>query len=99
MIFSQLLKGYGPNLQNDTNLETTSCFIAKKMAFNERAFSKRKSMGSLLGDVNHTTDFLLEHPIYSLNLVGYSSAFKLCETRTNMPLICSSCKIQNNWFI
>ena len=37
--FFTLLKRYGPNLQNDTNLETTSCFIADKMASKERSFS------------------------------------------------------------
>ena len=35
MVFSCLLKRYGPNLQNDTRLETTSCFIAEKMALDE----------------------------------------------------------------
>ena len=33
--FSYLLKRYGPNLQNDTKPETTSCFIAEKMALDE----------------------------------------------------------------
>ena len=32
MVFSCFLKRYGPNLQNDTKLEMTSCFIAKKIA-------------------------------------------------------------------
>ena len=27
--------GYGPNLQNDSKLETTSCFIAKQLALDE----------------------------------------------------------------
>ena len=32
--FSHLLKRYnGPNLQSDTKLEKTSCFIAEKMVF------------------------------------------------------------------
>ena len=38
MVFSCLLKSYGPNLQNDTKLETTSCFIAEKMALDEPLF-------------------------------------------------------------
>ena len=38
MFFSCLLKRYGPNLQNDTKLETTSCFIAEKMALAEPLF-------------------------------------------------------------
>ena len=38
MVFSCLLKRYGPNLQNDTKLETTSCFIAEKMALDEPLF-------------------------------------------------------------
>ena len=38
MFFSCLLKGYGPNLQNDTKLETTSCFIVKNMALDEPLF-------------------------------------------------------------
>ena len=36
--FSCLLKRYGPNLQNDTKLEMTSCFIAEKMALDEPLF-------------------------------------------------------------
>ena len=48
MVFSCLLKSYGPNLQNDTKLETTSCFIAEKMALDEPLFLYRKSMGSVL---------------------------------------------------
>ena len=35
MIFSCLLKRYDPNLQNDAELETTSCFIAEKIALDE----------------------------------------------------------------
>ena len=38
MVFSCLLKSYGPNLQNDTKPETTSCFIAEKMALDEPLF-------------------------------------------------------------
>ena len=38
MGFSCLLKTYGPNLQNDTKLETTSCFIAEKLALDEPLF-------------------------------------------------------------
>ena len=38
MVFSCLLKRYGPNLQNDIKLETTSCFIAEKMALDEPLF-------------------------------------------------------------
>ena len=38
MVFSCLLKLYGPNLQNDSKLEMTSCFIAEKMALDERLF-------------------------------------------------------------
>ena len=48
MVFSCLLKSYGPNLQNDTKLETTSCFIAEKMALDEPVILYRKSMGSVL---------------------------------------------------
>ena len=36
--FSCLLKSYGPNLQNDTKLETTSCSIAEKMELGESLF-------------------------------------------------------------
>ena len=38
MFFSCLLKSYGPNLQNDSKLEPTSCFIAEKMALDESLF-------------------------------------------------------------
>ena len=38
MVFSCLLKKYGPNLQNDTKLEMTSCFKAEKMAVDETLF-------------------------------------------------------------
>ena len=38
MVFSCLLKRYGPNLQNDTKSEKTSCFIAEKMALDEPLF-------------------------------------------------------------
>ena len=44
MIFSYLLKRYGPSLQNDTKLETTNCFIANKMVLDEMSFCT----GSLL---------------------------------------------------
>ena len=39
MVFSCLLKSDGLNLQNDTKLETTSCFIAEKKALDEPLFS------------------------------------------------------------
>ena len=35
VFFVCLLKWYGPSLQNDTKLEMTSCFIAKKMVLDE----------------------------------------------------------------
>ena len=35
MVCSSLWKRYGSNLQNDTKLETTSCFIAEEMALDE----------------------------------------------------------------
>ena len=43
-----LLKRYGPNLQNDTKLETTSFFIAEKMALDKRSFFTGSLRGSLL---------------------------------------------------
>ena len=38
MVFSCLLKRYGPSLQNDTKHETTSCFIAEKTVLDEPLF-------------------------------------------------------------
>ena len=49
MGFSCLFKWYGPNLQNDNKLETTSCFIADRENGTRWAdISYRKSMGSIL---------------------------------------------------
>ena len=38
MVFSCLLKRYGPSLQNDTKHETTSCFIAEETLLDEPLF-------------------------------------------------------------
>ena len=38
IVFSYLLKRYGPDLQNDTKLDITSCSLAEKMAKDQRSF-------------------------------------------------------------
>ena len=50
MIFSYFLKRYGTNLQSDTKLETTSCFIAEKVALEERSLVQ-EVYGKLIGGV------------------------------------------------
>ena len=48
MVFSCCWRGMVPIFKNDTKLETTSCFIAEKMASQWAIILYRKSMGSVL---------------------------------------------------
>ena len=58
-VSSCLLKRYGPNLQNDTKLDTTSCFIAEKMALDEPLFCTGSLYGKRFSGVNPKTSNLL----------------------------------------
>ena len=57
MVFSCLLKTYGPNLQNDTKLETTSSSIAKKMALDEPLLCT-ESLWEAFSGVNPAADHM-----------------------------------------